>query len=106
MGRFTIDRIAERYRLRAKTVRKVIQEWGVNRYLVESGLTSLRNKQTTREKEVLRRKEQEYAKWVGWDQLGDKDDAESDDEVLGETKGWRSTNEWVRRQNVEVEMMS
>eukprot|EP00913_Durusdinium_trenchii_P030788 g28834.t1 len=53
----------------------------------------------------------------GWDQMGDEDDPESDDEAwgskrggvgeaLGESKGWRSTSDWVRRQSVEVEMMS
>jgi len=104
--RFTIDRIAERYRLREKTVRKVVKEWGVNRYLTRSGLTSVRDKQQTKEGKVLAAKETQYAKWVGWDQLGDEDDIESDDEKLGEHKGWRSTNDWVRRQNVEVESMS
>lgn len=105
-ARFTITRIAQRYRLREKTVAKVVQEWGVNRYLTRSGLTKLRERQVTREAETLAKKEQNYAKWVGFDQLGDEDDPESDDEALGEFKGWRSTNDWIRRQNVEVEMMS
>mmetsp|Transcript_24988 Transcript_24988/g.77712 ORF Transcript_24988/g.77712 Transcript_24988/m.77712 type:complete len:348 (-) Transcript_24988:43-1086(-) len=104
--RFTITRIAQRYRLREKTVAKVVQEWGANRYLTRSGLTKLREKQVTREAETLRKKEQHYAKWVGYDQLGDEDDPESDDEALGEYKGWRAGNDWIRRQNVEVEMMS
>jgi len=104
--RFTISRIAQRYRLREKTVAKVVQEWGVNRYLTRTGLTKLRDKQVTKEGEMLAKKEQQYAKWVGYDQLGDEDDPESDDEALGEFKGWRSTNDWIRRQNVEVEMMS
>merc|ERR1712217_14025 len=92
--------------MRTKTVTKVIQEWGVNRYLTRTGLTKLRDKQVTREDVILAKKEQQYAKWAGWDQLGDQDDPETDDEALGETKGWRSTNDWVRRQNVEVDMMS
>merc|ERR1712110_618506 len=65
----------------------------------------LRDKQTTRDDEILAKKEVMYGKWAGWDQLGDADDPESDDEQLGEFKGWRSTNDWVRRQNVEVESM-
>jgi len=105
-ARFTISRIAKRYRLREKTVAKVVQEWATNQYLTRSGLTKLKEKQQTREAEVLRKKEEAYAKWVGWDQLGDEDDPESDDEALGESKGWRSTSDWVRRQSVEVEMMS
>jgi len=104
--RFTIDRIAERYRLRSRTVAKVVQEWGVNRYLTRSGLTRLSEKQQTRESVILKKKEEQYAKWVGFDQLGDEDDPESDDEALGAFKGWRSTSDWVRRQSVEVEMMS
>jgi len=105
-ARFTVTRIAQRYRLRERTVAKVLQEWSVNRYLTRSGLTKLRDKQVTREAEMLAKKEQHYSKWVGWDQLGDEDEPESDDEELGEYKGWRATNDWVRRQNVEVEMMS
>lgn len=105
-ARFTISRIAKRYRLREKTVAKVVEEWATNQYLTRSGLTRLRDKQQTREAVVLAKKEQAYAKWVGWDQLGDEDDPESDDEALGESKGWRSTSDWVRRQTVEVEMMS
>lgn len=105
-ARFTAARIAERYRLREKTVMKVIGEWSTNSYLERSGLTKLSEKQTTREAVILEKKEQMYAKWVGWDQLGDEDDHASDDEELGEFKGWRSTNDWVRRQNVEVESMT
>jgi len=105
-ARFTIGRIAERYRLRETTVRKVAQEWAVSRYLTRSGLTRLREKQTTREAVILKKKEEMYAKWVGWDELGDADDPETDDETIGDFKGWRSTQDWVRRQNVEVEMMS
>eukprot|EP00931_Biecheleriopsis_adriatica_P024444 TRINITY_DN15230_c0_g1_i1.p1 TRINITY_DN15230_c0_g1~~TRINITY_DN15230_c0_g1_i1.p1 ORF type:complete len:340 (+),score=63.89 TRINITY_DN15230_c0_g1_i1:49-1020(+) len=105
-ARFTVSRIAQRYRMREKTVAKVVQEWGANRYLTRTGLTRLSEKQTTKEEVVLAKKEQQYAKWVGWDQLGDEDDLESDDEALGEFKGWRSTSDWVRRQTVEVEMMS
>jgi len=105
--RFTIARIAERYRLREGTIAKVVQEWGTNRYLTRSGLVfRLADKQSTREAEILKAKEQQYARWVGWDQLGDEEDAESDDESLGDYKGWRATADWVRRQTVEVEMMS
>lgn len=105
-ARFPVSRIAQRYRLREKTVAAVIREWGVTRYLSRSGLTRHRDKQSTKEAEVLKAKEAAYARWVGWDQLGDEDDPESDDETLGDWKGWRATNDWVRRQNVEVEMMS
>merc|ERR1711933_627440 len=52
-ARFSIMRIAQRYRMRTKTVTKVIQEWGVNRYLTRSGLTRLRDKQVTREAAML-----------------------------------------------------
>lgn len=105
-ARFTVARIAERYRLREKTVATVVQEWAVSRWLTRSGMTRLRDKQTTKEAVILAKKEQEYKKWVGWDQLGDEDDPETDDEALGEYKGWRATSDWVRRQSVEVEMMS
>lgn len=105
-ARFTVERIAERYRLRARTVMQVVQEWSVNRYLLKSGLVEkLGDKQQTRESLMLKKKEGMYAKWVGWDQLGDQDDPESDDEALGKFQGWRSTSDWVRRQSIEVEMM-
>jgi hypothetical protein len=105
-ARFTLSRIAERYRLRESTVKKVVQECSVNRWLATSGLTSLREKQVTKEDVILEKKEQMYAKWVGYDQLGDEEDAESDEEELGEIKGWRPTSDWVRQQKIEVEMMS
>jgi len=105
--RFTVARIAERYRMREKTVAKVCQEWAVSRYLTRSGLTRLRDRQTTKEAVILRKKEEMYARWVGWDQLGDQDDPEPDSEsALGTFQGWRSTSDWIRRQTVEVEMMS
>lgn len=104
--RFTISRIAERYRLRDKTVAKVVKEWGAKMYITRSGLSSLKDKQKTREEVILSAKEHNYARWAGWDQLGDEDEAETDDEALGEFRGWRSTSDWVRRQTVEVEMMS
>merc|ERR1711974_356327 len=88
------------------TVRKVVQEWGSNLYLTRTGLTKLKDKQRTREAVVLQKKEENYARWVGWDELGDAEEPESDDEALGQFKGWRSTSDWVRRQTVEVEMMS
>lgn len=105
-ARFSISRIAERYRLREKTVAKVVKEFAVNRWLSTSGLTSLSEKQATKESVILKKKEEMYAKWVGWDQLGDEEDPGTDDEELGEFKGWRPTSDWVRRQKVEVEMMS
>lgn len=105
-ARFTIERIGERYRLRKHIVQKVVQEFGVNRYLTRSGLTRLAEKQSTRDAMILKKKEEAYARWVGYDQMGDEDDAETDDESLGDYRGWRSTNDWVRRQSVEVEMMS
>lgn len=103
--RFTVERIAERYRLRKNTVAKVVSEWGTNVYLTRSGLTKLRRKQQTKESVILAAKEASYAKWVGWDQMGDADDPETDDEALGEFRGWRSTSDWIRKQTVEVEMM-
>merc|ERR1711865_442321 len=85
----------------------VVREWSSNTYLLRSGLVDkLRNKQTTKDAEILKKKEEMYGRWVGWDQLGDQDDPESDDESIGDFKGWRSTNDWARRQAVEVEMMS
>ncbi|CAE7384536.1 unnamed protein product [Symbiodinium sp. CCMP2592] len=105
-ARFSITRIAQRYRMREKTVAKVVQEWGTNHYLTRTGLTKLSKKQQTREAVIMAKKEQEYAKWVGWDQLGDEDDSETDDEAIGDTRGWRSTSDWIRKQTVEVEMMS
>merc|ERR1712137_394196 len=84
----------------------VVREWSVNRYLTRSGLTQLQYKQATKESLIMKKKEETYARWVGWDQLGDQDDPDSDDEAVGEFKGWRTTNDWARRQAVEVEMMS
>lgn len=104
-ARFTITRIAERYHLQEKTVAMVIKEWSVNRYLTRSGLTKLKDKQITREAMILKKKEETYAKWVGWDQMGDEDDPASDDETIGDFKGWKANMDWVRRQNIEVEMM-
>mmetsp|Transcript_38361 Transcript_38361/g.105672 ORF Transcript_38361/g.105672 Transcript_38361/m.105672 type:complete len:359 (-) Transcript_38361:87-1163(-) len=105
-ARFTIARIAERYRLRAATVMKVVQEWGTNRYLTRSGLTRLQYKNRAKPAVILQKKEEYYGRWAGWDQLGDQDDPHTDDETIGDFKGWRSMHDWVRRQTVEVEMMS
>lgn len=105
-ARFTVDRIAERYRLRVATVGKIVKEWSVNRWLTASGLTALREKQATKESVIMKKKEEMYAKWVGWDQLGDEEDGSDDEEETGEFRGWRPTSDWVRRQKVEVEMMS
>lgn len=105
-ARFSISRIAERYRLRTKTVEKIVQEWSANSWMTRSGLTTLNTKQATKESVVLDKKEAMYAKWVGYDQLGDEEDPQTDDEEIGEFKGWRPTSDWVRKQTIEVEMMS
>lgn len=105
-ARFTYERIAERYRLKVGTVRMIVKEWAANEFLTRSCVQRLREKQTTKEAVVLDAKEKEYAKWVGYDQIGDADDPDTDDEELGTYKGWRSTFDWVQRQQVEVEMMS
>jgi hypothetical protein len=103
-ARFTIRKIGERYGLKERTVKKVIREFGTAHYLRRVGLVSTTaEKQITREQAVLNRKEREYAKAVGYDQLGDEDlDSESDEEFHGAAE----TSDWIRQQTIEVEMMS
>lgn len=103
-ARFTLRKIGERYGLKERTVKKVVREFGTAHYLRRVGLVSNKaEKQITREQAVLDRKEREYAKAVGYDQLGDEDlDSESDEEFHGAAE----TSDWIRQQTIEVEMMS
>ncbi|CAD7950588.1 unnamed protein product [Amoebophrya sp. A120] len=102
--RFTIPRISERYRLKEKTVERVVEDFGENYFLRTCGLSSTRRKQIDRAARMAEKKAQAYAVSVGWDQMGDGDDAVH--ELAEDFRGWKSTQDWVRRQNVEVEMMS
>ncbi|CAD7938318.1 unnamed protein product [Amoebophrya sp. A25] len=102
--RFTIPRIAERYRLKEKTVVRVVKEFGLNYFLRASGMTSTRRRQIQRSARMAEKKAQAFAVAVGFDQMGDGEEdvhAQSDD-----FQGWKGTQDWVRRQNTEVEMMS
>lgn len=106
-ARFTIARLGERYGLKESTVRRVIAEFGSAYFLRNSGLTSHKRKQLTREQKVLEAKERKFGRALGWEEVGDEDigaDARAEHEE--EFQGWRSTLDWVRRQNTEVEMMS
>ncbi|KYF42877.1 hypothetical protein TGARI_366920 [Toxoplasma gondii ARI] len=48
-------------------------------------------------------KEALFSLKLGYDQLGDED---LDEQEEHEFRGFRSTQDWIQRQNVEVEMMS
>eukprot|EP00392_Amoebophrya_sp_AT5.2_P001774 g1779.t1 len=102
--RFTVPRIAERYRLKEQTVRKVVADFGENYFLRTQGISSTRRKQIDRGARIAEKKAQAFAVGVGWDQMGDGEDDVH--EATDDFDGWKSTQDWVRRQNVEVEMMS
>merc|ERR1712183_1013222 len=102
-ARFTIGRIAERYRLKEKTVVRVVAEFRENYFLKVAGLTSVRRKVIDKDTAVEMRKATAFASACGWDQMGDGEPDVGED--TPEFKGWRQAQDWVRRQNVEVEMM-
>lgn len=103
-ARFTIQRIAERYRLKEATVYTVIKEFGKDYRARVSGLTSRRRQVIDKKAAILDKKEQEFHKAVGWDQMGDgEEEVHAEDEEFG---GPSSTFDWVQRQSVEVESMS
>lgn len=106
-ARFTIERIAERYKLKEATVQKVVKEFSTQLWLKESGLVGKKigvSKQMTKESKIMQAKEYHFSKQVGWDEMGDGEQREEHEDV--EFKGFRNTQDWVRRQQVEVEMMS
>ena len=103
-ARFSVARIAERYRLRSKTVEKVVSEFAHDYRLRMGGLSSRKRQVITRAQKVEDAKEREFSKRVGWDQMGDgEENVHEEDE---EFRGPRGTSDWIRRQTVEVEMMS
>jgi hypothetical protein len=101
--RFHPARIAVRYSLREATVRSIIKHIGTKYFLSESELTSQQHKQSTKELRVADFKERSYAKSVGYSIMGDELPGGGSDELYGSQ---RKTTDWVRLQNIEVEMMS
>ena len=101
--RFHPARIAIRYSMRESTVRAVIKHVGTKKFLADSGLTSQQLKQSTKELRVADFKERSYAKAVGYSIVGDELPGGGSDELYGSQ---RKATDWVRLQNIEVEMMS
>ena len=101
--RFTVNRIAMRYSLRENTVKSILKHVGTKNFLEESGLTTQQLKQSTKELRVADFKERSYAKAVGYSIVGDELPGGGSDELSGSQ---RKATDWVRLQNIEVEMMS
>lgn len=101
--RFTPSRIAMRYSLRESTVLSVLKHSGTKQFLDESGLTTEKLKQSTKELRVADFKERAFAKALGYSVVGDELGGGGSDELHGSQ---RKATDWVRLQNVEVEMMS
>ena len=101
--RFTIHRIAMRYSLRDSTVRSIVKHIGTKHFLDQSGLTTDKLKQSTKELRVADYKEKSFAKAVGYSVMGDELPGGGSDELQGSQ---RKATDWVRLQNIEVEMMT
>lgn len=101
--RFHPARIAVRYSLREATVRSIIKHVGTKVFLSETGLTTQQLKQSTKELRVADFKERSYARSVGYSIIGDELPGGGSDELYGSQ---RKATDWVRLQNIEVEMMS
>jgi len=101
--RFTVHRIAMRYSLRDSTVRSIIKHVGTKYFLDQSGLTSQKLKQSTKELRVADYKEKSHAKAIGYAIMGDELPGGGSDEFQGSQ---RKATDWVRLQNIEVEMMT
>lgn len=101
--RFTPHRIAMRYSLRETTVSSILKHVSTKHFLDESGLTTQKLKQSTKELRVADFKEQAFAKAVGYSIIGDELPGGGSDELHGSQ---RKATDWVRLQNIEVEMMS
>lgn len=101
--RFHPARIAVRYSLREATVRSIIKHVGTKYFLSDSELTSQQLKQSTKELRVADFKERSYAKSVGYSIIGDEMPGGGSDELSGSQ---RKATDWVRLQNIQVEMMS
>ncbi len=101
--RFTTARIANRYSLRESTVKSIVKHVGTKWFLLESGLTTQKLKQSTKELRVADFKERSYARAIGYGIMGDELPGGGSDELQGSQ---RKTTDWVRLQNIEVESMS
>jgi hypothetical protein len=101
--RFTTARIASRYSLRESTVKSIVKHVGTKWFLAESGLTSQKYRQSTKELKVANFKERSYAKNIGYGIMGDELQGGGSDELQGSQ---RKATDWVRLQNIEVESMS
>lgn len=101
--RFTPQRIAMRYSLRDQTAVSIIKHVGTKHFIDESGVTTQKLKQSTKELRVADFKERAFAKAVGYSIVGDELPGGGSDELHGSQ---RKATDWVRLQNIEVEMMS
>ncbi|PFH37056.1 hypothetical protein BESB_035140 [Besnoitia besnoiti] len=102
-ARFSPRKLGERYGLRERTVELICREFSVAEFLRRTELATPYTRRLSREKAVLRMKEALFSLKLGYDQLGDQD---LDEQEEHEFRGFRSTQDWIQRQNIEVEMMS
>nr|PIL99214.1 hypothetical protein TGCOUG_215020 [Toxoplasma gondii COUG] len=102
-ARFSIRKLGERYGLKERTVELICREFSVAEFLRRTELATPYTRRVSREKAVLRMKEALFSLKLGYDQLGDED---LDEQEEHEFRGFRSTQDWIQRQNIEVEMMS
>ncbi|CBZ54778.1 hypothetical protein NCLIV_052040 [Neospora caninum Liverpool] len=102
-ARFSTRKLGERYGLKERTVELICREFSVAEFLRRTELATPYTRRVSREKAVLRTKEALFSLKLGYDQLGDED---LDEQEEHEFRGFRSTQDWIQRQNIEVEMMS
>jgi len=101
--RFSMAKIGERYGLKEETVEKVYEEFSTRHWMVSSGLAPHFMQRISRAEAAMRAKEDMFFKRLGWDQVGNEEIEEEESE---EWKGFKGSIDWLKRQNVEVEMMS
>jgi hypothetical protein len=98
-GRFSVERLAERYGLKPRTVAKLVRN-------DEAAGISRSARQVTKEQKIALAKEREFAKRVGYELLGSQD--VEDERNVGEdfAQGISGTSDYVRLQQIEVENFS
>jgi len=104
--RFTLRKIGERYGLKETTVRKVVNDFQRDSFLLQKRLVArLNQRRIPMSEAVLNKKEMVYSQRMGYDHMGDEE-VDDDEAKLQEFNGWRSTFDWVQRQAIEVETMT
>lgn len=103
--RFTVRRIAERYGIKEHSIVKIMREYRARKFIDDSGLTSTKLQQITKEEKVLSAKEKAFAKAVGYEISGNQD-IEDERELADDFDGWSTTSDFVRQQSIEVESFS